>query len=249
MNIYPQCLMLPDHHGRLPIHSVCKHAKTGKGGSLDVVEFLVGTERRSLMYRDMKGRLPLHVAFKYKAHRQVVEVLLSTCPASASVYDKEGRMPLHVACIEGADTRTIFNLFWSHHEALVQRDNKGSTPIDYAQNSDYENTKDVVSILEGFQNDYFDQELSSSEKTRSVGRNRVSWHQDVSTYDYDSTACTGVEYERNNTYDASALQTSQTFDAQTIQESEMKESSQKSKSRLLLGSIGESIRRVASGPM
>lgn len=159
--------------------------------------------------------------------------------------------------MEGSDTRTIFNLFWSHQEALIQQDNNGSTPLDYAMTSSYENTEEVVSILLGFKDEYFDHEYSntSNEKHGKSGKNRVSWHQNVDTYGYDTVDRIGEELERSK-YDESVIQSSKTFDAQTAKDFESqkeyedeKERSNGRKSRFIFGSIGESIRRVASGPM
>ena len=238
---YPQGLLLPDHHGRLPLHSLCKNCKNVEGGSLDVIQFLISTEQKSLRCRDMRGRLPLHVAVEYGAPKIVIEALLQRFPSGAAYCDTKGRFPLHIASKQGADKMSIFNIFWCYQEALIKRDTSGNLPIDYAKMNDVKASYQVVELLAGFIDKYFVKYQPNSKA--------VSWSYNVSTYDYDDSY---MDMPKNDevTFDEKAIQTSNTFDAQTSKDfsttgATKKRNGNSDKKGMLLSAI----RRVTSGPM
>jgi len=93
----PDAVRKPDSRGLLPLHYACE-----RGGTHDVIQFLIEQWPLSLSTKTKDGNLPLHFALlnNKKLSLETIQLLVQACPVAVREYDHKGRLPLHLALFE-----------------------------------------------------------------------------------------------------------------------------------------------------
>jgi hypothetical protein len=128
---------------RLPIHSACV-----LGAPVGVVEALHLAYPKGVVTKDpFSGALPLHLACRHSAPPDLVKGLVMTYPIGARVADGVGRLALHQACLSGASRLTFTYLLKANPQAVLLKDDKRRTPLQYAKTNPTVK-RDTVELLE-----------------------------------------------------------------------------------------------------
>lgn len=82
--------------------------------------------------RDSGGDIPLHLACRERASKEVIDALIFSDPNTARVSDEEGRLPLHLVCRQGAGVDIVQNLISSYAGGARKPDSYGLLPLHWA---------------------------------------------------------------------------------------------------------------------
>lgn len=112
----------------LPIHLLCEMQPP-----LKIVKNLIRIYPESVHVKNSGGDLPLHIACRECASKEVTEFLLLNDPfKSAQTADDEGRLPLHLASRSGTDVKIIKDLLNIYSKAARTPDDFGLLPLHWA---------------------------------------------------------------------------------------------------------------------
>lgn len=123
-----------DEFGTFPLH-----AAVDNGAGLGAVRILYEKYPRAIVRTDREyGRLPLHYAAK-QSTPDVVKFLLDRFMDAARTADRESLdLPLHKAASrrDGASKRVVRRILKAWPQAIHEKNRKGQTPLQLAQESD-----------------------------------------------------------------------------------------------------------------
>mmetsp|Transcript_22550 Transcript_22550/g.21673 ORF Transcript_22550/g.21673 Transcript_22550/m.21673 type:complete len:838 (-) Transcript_22550:162-2675(-) len=128
VGVAPSAVEMANNLGWLPMHIACHF-----GASLDVLRILADAYQDGMKSVDKRGRTPLHFALgNIDKPVSPAAVLLLLGGSVGKCPDMGGMLPLHYACAYGASEAVLNVLLEGNHETIIERDNKGRTPLHYA---------------------------------------------------------------------------------------------------------------------
>ena len=120
-----------DNNGALPLHNACRR----RCAHIDVIEFLITQDPRTVYRRDSQGNLPFHTlcASKQLSEDRILELLnvfLVGHPNLAATADGMGALPLHIACRTWNESTDVIQfLVDKNPDAVYQNDDEGNLPF------------------------------------------------------------------------------------------------------------------------
>ena len=147
----PTLVKTANQGGRLPIHSACFY------GNIETSKYLLTIYPESIHIPNEYGYYPLHMLIhgQPKIENQLILakfLIEKDSGATLSARNHLGSLPLHIAC-ERSPLEMVQCLFDAYPEAVCSPNNRGLTPLDYAQ-ARRGTRSNVVSFLQtqlGFQ--------------------------------------------------------------------------------------------------
>lgn len=102
---------------------------------------------QSLLQKNHGQELPIHIACRQGASKEVIRLLLEKSPETAKIPDCEGRLPLHLACCnDTTDQTSIQDLILYNERATRTPDDFGLLPLHWActKNSPAVNVETII---------------------------------------------------------------------------------------------------------
>ena len=125
----PDNPVLIDWHQH-PVHHLCENDQIVDSESIDILDLFMELDPHCIQLATFSGRVPLHLAARYKGI-DFVKHVVGLYPQAVQKEEEHGRLPIHHACSEGNIDVCKFLLdLWP--ESLTKTDNKGWAPIHYA---------------------------------------------------------------------------------------------------------------------
>jgi hypothetical protein len=129
LQLFPICVLQPDHHGRFPLHEACR-----AGASSELIQLLADQYPRAVSRQDCDGRLPLHYAVASSISKfmeeegdgiRVLQILLLASPCSILLPDTTFRAETPVDI-----TYRLEHQRWSKLHPLKKRSSNTPQPQD-----------------------------------------------------------------------------------------------------------------------
>ena len=140
---------MASENGELPIHFACLY-----GANINVIRYLVEVYPESLSVQDNVGNTILHLACWSGTSVNVVNFLYrrATAPSDSLINaNRNGDTPLHLGCCRAFPLLDVIRFLIKCDEnnlSLFKRNNRGLTPLDYAQEYHRFNS-DLIDLLSG----------------------------------------------------------------------------------------------------
>jgi ankyrin repeat protein len=124
----PYSGIVTDKNGKTPFLLAVENPNTTK----HVIQALGEVNAEAAKMENSKGRLPLHVAIRLKAHESIVKAILKVYPKAVRVVFDGNNNIFHEMCQYETAPGIISGLLQVHPDGAQAQNNKGNTPLHVA---------------------------------------------------------------------------------------------------------------------
>lgn len=146
LKAYPECIIIRDCNGNLPIHLAAKHRRDKIWLDLnEISSILYLAYPRGLAEKDSNGNIPIHLAIRSRAPDDMVYFFLKSYPESAKLTDQFGNLPLHLALQFEANYSVVHELIKVYPKSTTIKNAQGALTLHKA--TQFRSSMDIINML------------------------------------------------------------------------------------------------------
>ena len=120
--------LIPNNHGELPLHKVCKQNCYSLDGIISIIEE-VGAPDSNYNIQTNSDDTPLHFASNSGLFPELVQYLIEKKSCDPNIHNSRGQLPLHIAC---GISLELVKLLSEHTLDVNAKTKQGNTPLHIA---------------------------------------------------------------------------------------------------------------------